>query len=99
MPWHSFDGRLFHLKYLQAQSGVEKVVLLESDSFLSLFLCLRGKLMETCRKKGRILESRPNKREQGHKTTPGTSFKERLTGIQFYSVSDDAVGTGSICQT
>lgn len=109
LPWHNFDGRLFHLKYLQAQSGVEKVVLLESDvsinkgrrkcctklcvfrltffypfhlfqSFLSLFLCLRGKLMETCRKKGRILESRPNKRDQGHKITPGTSFNGRLTG-------------------
>ncbi|TWW67278.1 Constitutive coactivator of peroxisome proliferator-activated receptor gamma [Takifugu flavidus] len=36
MPWHSFDGRLFHLKYLQAQSGVEKVVLLESDAFSSI---------------------------------------------------------------
>lgn len=49
------------------------------QSSLSLFLCLRGKLMETCRKTGRILESRHNKREQGYKTTPGTSFKGRLT--------------------
>lgn len=31
MPWHSFDGRLFHSKYLLAHSGVEKAVLLESD--------------------------------------------------------------------
>lgn len=49
------------------------------QSSSSLLLCLRGKLMETCRKKGRILESRHNKKEQGYKTTPGTSFKGRLT--------------------
>lgn len=99
MPWHSFDRHLFHLKYPQAQSGVENVVQGKRkcctnlcvfrltgtppfhlfQSSLSLFLCLRGKLMETCRKTGRILESRHNKREQGYKTTPGTSFKGRLT--------------------
>lgn len=119
MPWHSFDGRLFHLKYLLAHSSVEKAVLLESDvsanrltkkeilcaavcvqiylyfvdimqnnfplflpfqSSLSLFCCLREKLIETCRKQGRILESRPNKPEQGHKATPGSSFRGRSTG-------------------
>ncbi|KAI3377807.1 hypothetical protein L3Q82_008951 [Scortum barcoo] len=31
MPWHSFDGRLFHSKYLLAHSGMEKTVLLDSD--------------------------------------------------------------------
>lgn len=31
MPWHSFDGRLFHSKYLLAHSGTEKAELLDHD--------------------------------------------------------------------
>lgn len=31
MPWHSFDGRLFHSKYLLAHGGVEEPVLLDTD--------------------------------------------------------------------
>jgi len=31
MPWHSFDGRLFHSKYLLAHRGIEKTELLDSD--------------------------------------------------------------------
>lgn len=31
MPWHSFDGRLFHSKYLLAHSGAERTVLLDGD--------------------------------------------------------------------
>lgn len=50
------------------------------QSSLSLFCCLREKLIETCRKQGRILESRPNKPEQGHKATPGSSFRGRSAG-------------------
>uniref|UniRef100_A0A8C4ECK2 Constitutive coactivator of peroxisome proliferator-activated receptor gamma n=1 Tax=Dicentrarchus labrax TaxID=13489 RepID=A0A8C4ECK2_DICLA len=81
MPWHSFDGRLFHSKYLLAHSGTEKTVLLDSDSSsLSLFLCLREKLTETCGKRGRVLQSRPIAPEQRHKTTPGPSYRERHTG-------------------
>ncbi|XP_028258502.1 constitutive coactivator of peroxisome proliferator-activated receptor gamma [Parambassis ranga] len=60
MPWHSFDGRLFHSKYLLAHSGTEKTELLESDlSSLSQFLQLREKLIETCKKRDRVLLSRP----------------------------------------
>ncbi|XP_049891985.1 constitutive coactivator of peroxisome proliferator-activated receptor gamma isoform X2 [Epinephelus moara] len=79
MPWHSFDGRLFHSKYLLAHSGTEKSVLLDSDSScLSLFLHLREKLTETCRKQGRVLQSRPRVTE--HKTTPGPRYRGRHTG-------------------
>ncbi|XP_042342244.1 constitutive coactivator of peroxisome proliferator-activated receptor gamma isoform X2 [Plectropomus leopardus] len=79
MPWHSFDGRLFHSKYLLAHSGTEKTVLLDGDpSCLSLFLRLREKLTEACRKRGRVLQSRPHKPE--HKTTPGPRYRERHTG-------------------
>ncbi|XP_073321091.1 constitutive coactivator of peroxisome proliferator-activated receptor gamma [Pagrus major] len=81
MPWHSFDGRLFHSKYLLAHSGVDKTVLLEGDSScLSQFLCLREKLIETCRKRGRVLQSRPMAPEQSHKTAPGTGFRGRHAG-------------------
>lgn len=31
MPWHSFDGRLFHSKYLLAHSGKEKSELLDNN--------------------------------------------------------------------
>lgn len=31
MPWHSFDGQLFHSKYLLAHSGTEKTELLDHD--------------------------------------------------------------------
>ncbi|KAM7406281.1 hypothetical protein PAMP_000669 [Pampus punctatissimus] len=61
LPWHSFDGRLFHSKYLLAHSGTEDTVLLDRDSScLSLFLHLREKLTEACRRRSRVLQSRPN---------------------------------------
>ncbi|KAK2854175.1 hypothetical protein Q5P01_006836 [Channa striata] len=81
MPWHSFDGRLFHSKYLLAHGGAEGAVLLDNDSScLPLFLCLREKLIETCRKRGRVLQSRPRPcaPEYSHKTTPG--YRDRHTG-------------------
>ncbi|XP_071345521.1 constitutive coactivator of peroxisome proliferator-activated receptor gamma isoform X1 [Trachinotus anak] len=83
MPWHSFDGRLFHSKYLLAHSGTEKTVLLDNDSScLSQFLHLRERLIETCRKRGRVLQyrPRPNAPEQSHKTTPGAGYKDGHTG-------------------
>ncbi|XP_034385334.1 LOW QUALITY PROTEIN: constitutive coactivator of peroxisome proliferator-activated receptor gamma [Cyclopterus lumpus] len=81
MPWHSFDGRLFHSKYLLAHSGTEKTVLLDSDSScLSLFLRLKEKLTETCRKRGRVLQSRPCAPEQGHRITPGPRHREKHAG-------------------
>ncbi|XP_076582108.1 constitutive coactivator of peroxisome proliferator-activated receptor gamma [Chaetodon auriga] len=81
MPWHSFDGRLFHSKYLLSHSGTEKTVLLDSDSScLSLFLFLREKVTETCRKRGRVLQSRPSDPGQSPKTTPGPRYKDGYTG-------------------
>lgn len=81
MPWHSFDGRLFHSKYLLAHSGTEKTELLDSDpSCLSVFLQLREKLTKTCRKRGRVLQSRPDTANQSFKTTPGATYRDRHTG-------------------
>ncbi|XP_010768093.1 constitutive coactivator of peroxisome proliferator-activated receptor gamma [Notothenia coriiceps] len=77
MPWSSFDGRLFHSKYLLAHSGSDNTVLLDRDPFcLSQFLCLREKLTETCRKRGRVLQSRPKAPQQ----TPGPPNRDRHTG-------------------
>ncbi|XP_067447979.1 constitutive coactivator of peroxisome proliferator-activated receptor gamma [Thunnus thynnus] len=72
LPWHSFDGRLFHSKYLLAHSGAEDTVLLDSDSScLSLFLHLREKLTEACRRRSRVLQSRPS---------PEARYRDRHTG-------------------
>ncbi|KAK5935131.1 hypothetical protein CgunFtcFv8_020517 [Champsocephalus gunnari] len=77
MPWSSFDGRLFHSKYLLAHSGSDNTVLLDRDPFcLSQFLCLREKLTETCRKRGRVLQSRPKAPQQA----PGPPNRDRHTG-------------------
>ncbi|XP_029986746.1 constitutive coactivator of peroxisome proliferator-activated receptor gamma isoform X2 [Sphaeramia orbicularis] len=83
MPWHSFDGRLFHSKYLLAHSGAEQTVLLDGDSScVTLFLRLREKLTEACCKSGRVLQSRPrpNTAQQRHRTTPGPRYRDRHTG-------------------
>ncbi|XP_059201585.1 constitutive coactivator of peroxisome proliferator-activated receptor gamma [Centropristis striata] len=81
MPWHSFDGRLFHSKYLLAHNGTEETELLDRDpSCLSLFLRLREKLQETCRRHGRVLQSRPRAPEHSHKATPGPRYRERHSG-------------------
>lgn len=75
MPWHSFDGRLFHSKYLLAHSSVDNTALLEGDaSCLSLFLCLRKNLVEACRTRGRVLQSRPD--PPGRRTAAEFSDRE-----------------------
>ncbi|KAI9542666.1 hypothetical protein NQZ68_017677 [Dissostichus eleginoides] len=86
MPWSSFDGRLFHSKYLLAHSGSDNTVLLDRDPFcLSQFLCLREKLTETCRKRGRVLQSRPKAPQQA----PGPPNSDRHTAR--WSEDDSAV--------
>ncbi|XP_061132948.1 constitutive coactivator of peroxisome proliferator-activated receptor gamma isoform X1 [Syngnathus typhle] len=60
MPWQSFDGQLFHSKYLLAHSGTEQMVLLDNHpSSLALFLQLREKHVEVCKKRNRDLQSQP----------------------------------------
>lgn len=63
MPWHSFDGLLFHSKYLMAHAGTAHHLLLEDNaSWLSTFFCLREKVLEACRRKGRTVQSIPRLR-------------------------------------
>lgn len=53
-------------------------LLLLQASCLSLFLCLREKLVEACRTRGRVLQSRPDPAQ--HRTTAGLSYRETHTG-------------------
>uniref|UniRef100_A0A1A8G7Z6 Family with sequence similarity 120B n=1 Tax=Nothobranchius korthausae TaxID=1143690 RepID=A0A1A8G7Z6_9TELE len=77
MPWHVFDGRLFHSKYLLAHRGVEKNELLDDDPpCLSQFLLLKEKLVETCRKRSRALQSRPRAPKRSLSPSPGGSSGE-----------------------
>ncbi|XP_012736463.2 constitutive coactivator of peroxisome proliferator-activated receptor gamma [Fundulus heteroclitus] len=82
MPWHSFDGRLFHSKYLLAHSSVEKSELLDSDmSCLSQFAQLKEKLVETCRKRGRLLQSRPRGTQRNLQPPPGARYRGTHSGF------------------
>ncbi|XP_016304984.1 constitutive coactivator of peroxisome proliferator-activated receptor gamma isoform X2 [Sinocyclocheilus anshuiensis] len=62
MPWRTFDGLLFHSKYLQAHSGCPKEELLEGNpSWMSLFLSVRELVLEACRRRGVPVHSRPRR--------------------------------------
>ncbi|XP_034043381.1 constitutive coactivator of peroxisome proliferator-activated receptor gamma isoform X2 [Thalassophryne amazonica] len=87
MPWHSFDGRLFHSKYLLAHSGTEDTVLLDGDSSsLSVFRYLREKVTEICRKRSRVLQSRPRPPfpQQSRETTSEPRCWDRHSGQPSY---------------
>lgn len=82
MPWHSFDGCLFHSKYLLAHGGVEKSELLESDmSCLYEFDQLKEKLLETCRKRGRVLQSRPREKEKILRPPFAVGYRDTHSGF------------------
>ncbi|XP_019751472.1 constitutive coactivator of peroxisome proliferator-activated receptor gamma [Hippocampus comes] len=87
MPWQSFDGQLFHSKYLLAHSRTEQAVLLDKHpSSLALFLQLREKHLEVCKKRNRVLQSQSkvNVLGQSHRpqyrdgrTAGGDNWRER----------------------
>ncbi|XP_077376110.1 constitutive coactivator of peroxisome proliferator-activated receptor gamma isoform X2 [Festucalex cinctus] len=86
MPWQSFDGQLFHSKYLLAHSGTEQIELLDNNpSSLALFVHLREKHVEVCKKRNRVLQSQPkvSAPEQSHTryrdghTEGGDNWRER----------------------
>ncbi|KAM9764965.1 constitutive coactivator of peroxisome proliferator-activated receptor gamma isoform 1-T1 [Menidia menidia] len=81
MPWHCFDGRLFHSKYLLAHGGAEETELLDNDpTCLSQFLQLKEKLVENCRRRGRVLQSSPRRPQQGGKATPEVTHRDTGPG-------------------
>lgn len=95
MPWNSFDGRLFHSKYLLAHSSAEDTVLLESDSFcLNVFRHLRAKVKDACLKKGRVLQSRPRRHtpQLSHKTSVEPRYRDRHAGNESWRNRPEARG-------
>ncbi|XP_077420629.1 constitutive coactivator of peroxisome proliferator-activated receptor gamma isoform X2 [Vanacampus margaritifer] len=86
MPWQSFDGQLFHSKYLLAHGCAEQMVLLDNNpSSLALFVQLREKHVEVCKKRNRVLQSQPDvsalvpshtRCRNGH-TDGGQNWRER----------------------
>ncbi|XP_051020106.1 constitutive coactivator of peroxisome proliferator-activated receptor gamma [Acomys russatus] len=59
MPWHVFDGKLFHQKYLQSEKGCAADVLLEQNrSWLTKFHNLKAVVCKACSKENRHIVSR-----------------------------------------
>ncbi|XP_055025888.2 constitutive coactivator of peroxisome proliferator-activated receptor gamma isoform X2 [Misgurnus anguillicaudatus] len=66
MPWRTFDGLLFHSKYLQAHSGCPNEKLLENQpTWMSLFVSIRAVVLEACRRRGTSVHSRPRRLHYG----------------------------------
>ncbi|XP_064173023.1 constitutive coactivator of peroxisome proliferator-activated receptor gamma [Anguilla rostrata] len=62
MPWNTFDGFLFHSKYLQAHRGSTDGELLEgNDSWVSQFRQLRELVLSVCRRRGKAILSAPRR--------------------------------------
>ncbi|XP_072533758.1 constitutive coactivator of peroxisome proliferator-activated receptor gamma isoform X2 [Salminus brasiliensis] len=85
MPWKTFDGLLFHSKYLQAHSGCPKEELLEGNSaWTSLFFSLRELVLEACRRRGATIPSQPRREQHGR---PMDGKPHRESGPQPFSTS------------
>ncbi|KAG3290632.1 constitutive coactivator of peroxisome proliferator-activated receptor gamma isoform X1 [Ictidomys tridecemlineatus] len=59
MPWNLFDGKLFHLKYLQSEKGYSVEALLEQNrSWLTRFHNLKAVVCKACMKENRRIVGR-----------------------------------------
>ncbi|XP_045400714.1 constitutive coactivator of peroxisome proliferator-activated receptor gamma isoform X3 [Lemur catta] len=59
MPWHVFDGKLFHQKYLQAEKGYSVEALLEQNrSRLTKFHSLKAVVCKACLRENRRIVAR-----------------------------------------
>ncbi|XP_010846816.1 PREDICTED: constitutive coactivator of peroxisome proliferator-activated receptor gamma isoform X1 [Bison bison bison] len=59
MPWHLFDGKLFHQKYLQSEKGYTAEVLVEQNrSHVTRFHTLKSVVCKACGKESRPIVSR-----------------------------------------
>ncbi|XP_077480618.1 constitutive coactivator of peroxisome proliferator-activated receptor gamma [Stigmatopora argus] len=93
MPWQSFDGRLFHSKYLLAHGSTDQMLLLEkNESSVALFLQLKKKLIEVCKKKNRVLQSQP--RADGLEKSHRTCYEDHCTdgGDNWQDMGETSVG-------
>ncbi|XP_030627764.1 constitutive coactivator of peroxisome proliferator-activated receptor gamma [Chanos chanos] len=83
MPWKTFDGLLFHSKYLQAHSACTTEELLEGNPSCSqLFLSLREQVLGVCRRCGVTIQSLPRRAHIERPSNFGESCRER--GPQTY---------------
>ncbi|XP_075453135.1 constitutive coactivator of peroxisome proliferator-activated receptor gamma isoform X2 [Ascaphus truei] len=68
MPWNTFDGKLFHQKYLQCHVGRPVEEILEgNESLIALFRMLKSLICDACAAKNRIVQAR----ECGSEYVPG----------------------------
>lgn len=87
MPWKTFDGLLFHSKYLQAHSGCPKEELLEGNSsWMSSFMSVRELVLEACRRRGVPIHSRPRRLQHrdGAARPVETDDQHRVRGHQLH---------------
>ncbi|XP_052333963.1 constitutive coactivator of peroxisome proliferator-activated receptor gamma isoform X1 [Oncorhynchus keta] len=78
MPWNTFDGLLFHSKYLLAHSGRPQEELLEGNaSWVSLFRFLRELVLGICSRRGRTIQSRPRITHPGKHVDHSEQWSER----------------------
>uniref|UniRef100_A0A4W5RYB0 Family with sequence similarity 120 member B n=1 Tax=Hucho hucho TaxID=62062 RepID=A0A4W5RYB0_9TELE len=78
MPWNTFDGLLFHSKYLLAHSGRPQEELLEGNaSWVSLFRFLRELVLGICSRRGQTIQSRPRITHPGKHVDNSEQWRER----------------------
>ncbi|XP_029620969.1 constitutive coactivator of peroxisome proliferator-activated receptor gamma isoform X1 [Salmo trutta] len=78
MPWNTFDGLLFHSKYLLAHSGRPQEELLEGNaSWVSLFRFLRELVLGICSRRGQTIQSRPRITHPGKHVDHSEQWRER----------------------
>ncbi|KAJ8359936.1 hypothetical protein SKAU_G00164610 [Synaphobranchus kaupii] len=78
MPWNTFDGLLFHSKYLQAHRGSTDGELLEgNDSWVSLFRQLRELVLSVCSRRGKAIHSAPRRVATGKPTGSEDNLTEK----------------------
>ncbi|KAM4694112.1 constitutive coactivator of peroxisome proliferator-activated receptor gamma isoform 2-T2 [Discoglossus pictus] len=64
MPWNTFDGKLFHQKYLQCHQGYSVEEILEHNTpLIAQFTKLRTIICDACAAKGRNLQVTRNEHE------------------------------------
>ncbi|CAI9173876.1 unnamed protein product [Rangifer tarandus platyrhynchus] len=83
MPWHLFDGKLFHQKYLQSEKGYTAEVLVEQNRcHVTRFHTLKSVVCKACGKESRPIVSRRHWRPHhtGRWGRPGSSSHGTSSG-------------------
>ncbi|KAM4770958.1 constitutive coactivator of peroxisome proliferator-activated receptor gamma [Rhinophrynus dorsalis] len=74
MPWNTFDGKLFHQKYLQCHTGSSVEEILErNESLIVIFKKLKTIICDACNARNRVLRD-PNISRDPVPGRPGYSY-------------------------